>query len=147
MTVLAVRDAMQPIKTVLAEDIPVREAIKRFAEDGRDAFPVVDRRGRYCGMVTARRIEQGLAAGDGDPTVGQVAEDAPAVTEDQTLESAIRQLGWTEESGLPVLTSDRQRLTGWLTHRDVLRTYYRNLSGTHQPRTSHRTPRKPAAPP
>ena len=147
MTVLSVRDAMQPIHTVLAEDIPVREAIKRFANEGRDAFPVVDRHGRYCGMLTARRIEQGLAAGDGDPTVGQVAEDAPAVTEDQTLEAAIRQLGWTEESGLPVLTPDRQRLAGWLTHRDVLRSYHRHLSGTHQARTFRRTPRHSDVPP
>jgi CIC family chloride channel protein len=133
MTVLAVRDAMQPIQEVLAQDVPVREAIKRFANDGRDAFPVVDRRGSYRGMVTARRIEQSLAAGDSDPTVGQVAEDGPALTEDQNLEAAVRQLGWTEESGLPVLTPDRQRLAGWLNHRDVLRAYHRHLSGSPRP--------------
>jgi CIC family chloride channel protein len=143
MTVLAVRDAMQPIETVLAQDVPVREAIKRFANDGRDAFPVVDAHGRYRGMVTARRIEQGLATGDGEPTVGPLAEDSPAVTEDQTLEAAIHQLGWTENAGLPVLTDDRQRLVGWLSHRDVLRAYHRHLSGTHRRQPSRRTPRKP----
>ena len=42
---------MQPIHTVLAEDIPVREAIKRFANEGRDAFPVVDRHGRLDVVV------------------------------------------------------------------------------------------------
>jgi CIC family chloride channel protein len=136
MTMLSVRDAMQSIRTVLVQDVPVREAIKQFANDGRDAFAVVDEQGRYLGMVTARRIEEGLAAGDGDPTVGRLVEDGPLLTEDQNLEEAVRQLGWTEESGLPVLRADRERVVGWLTHRDVLRAYHHHLPGTSRARPS-----------
>ena len=54
-------------------------------------------------------------------------EAAPTVAEDQNLEEAVRQLGWTEGSGLPVLTPDGARAVGWLTHRDVLRAYNDHL--------------------
>ena len=127
MTVLSVRDAMRPVPTPLSKDMPVGEAIKLFTQDGRDAFPVTDGEGRYQGIVTARRIEEGIEAGDVAPTVGQLTEDAPTIAEDQNLEEAVRKLDWTEGSGVPVLTADGQRAIGWLTHRDVLRAYNDHL--------------------
>jgi CIC family chloride channel protein len=82
-------------------------------------------------VITARRLEETLEAGDVGAHVGQLTEDVPAITEDQNLEEAARALSWTDGSGLPVMTADGSRLVGWLTHRDVLRTYDRHREAAH----------------
>jgi len=123
MTILMVRDAMQPAPQVVSQDMPVPQAISRVTRDGRDALAVVDEHGQYRGVITARRLEETLEAGAVGSKVGQLAEDVPTVTEDQNLEEAVRALSWTDGSGLLVLTADGARPIGWLTHRDVLRTY------------------------
>ncbi len=52
----------------------------------------------------------------------------------QTLHSALTTLLAREGSGLPVLSADSARLTGWLSHRDVLRAYATRLrQATAQP--------------
>ena len=123
MTTLTVRDAMQPAPLVVSRDMPVRQAISRVTGDGRDALAVVDEHGQYRGVITARRLEETLEAGDVAAEVGQLAAEVPTVTDDQSLEEAVRALSWTDGAGLPVLTARGGRPIGWLTHRDVLRTY------------------------
>jgi CIC family chloride channel protein len=126
MTALKVREAMQPISSVLPHDMPVSQAIAQFNLKDRDVLPVADHANRYCGVVTARVVEERVEASDTRVTVGELAREAPAVTEDQTLEEAARKLVGADDSGLPVLTADRRGIVGWLTHRDLLRLY-----GTH----------------
>ena len=123
MRALKVREAMQPIPSVLPHDMPVSQAVAQFNRKNRDALPVADRAGRYRGVVTARVVEERVEASDTHVTVGELAREAPAVTESQTLEEAARKLVSAEDSGLPVLTADRRRIVGWLTHRDLLRLY------------------------
>lgn len=131
MATLMVRDAMKPAPPAVSTDMPIRQAISRVTGDGSDALAVVDERGRYRGVITARRLEETLEAGDVGAHVGQLTEDVPAITDDQNLEEAVRALSWTDGSGLPVLTADGSRLVGWLTHRDVLRTYDRHREAAH----------------
>jgi chloride channel protein, CIC family len=123
MTALMVRDAMQPVPLVLPEDMPVQQAVPRVTRGGRDALSVVDAHGRYRGVITARRLEESLTAGQVEAKVGQLIESFPTVTDDQNLEEAVRTLSRTDGSGVPVLTAGGARPIGWLTHRDVLRTY------------------------
>jgi CIC family chloride channel protein len=131
MTTLTVRDAMQPALLVVAKDLSVRQAISRLTRDGREALAVVDEQGQYRGVITARRLDETLEAGDVGTEVGQLAEGVPTVTDDQNLEEAVRALSRTDGSGLPVLTADGSRPIGWLTHRDVLRTYNRHRAVPH----------------
>ena len=46
----------------------------------------------------------------------------------ETLEQALRQLVLYGPDGLPVLSDDRERLIGWITHADVLRTLAERVS-------------------
>jgi len=127
MATLRVREAMQPLGPVLAEHLPLSEAVTQFTQDGHDALPVGDRDGRYRGVLTARMLEEHVEGAGTDLTVGDLARDAAALTEDETLEEAARKLAGADDSGLPVVTADESRIAGWLTHRDVLRLYGRHL--------------------
>jgi chloride channel protein, CIC family len=138
MTTLTVRDAMQPVADVLSKDMPVRQAISWLTRDGRDALAVVDEHGQYRGVLTARRLEETLEAGDDRTEVGHLIEDVPTVTDDQNLEEAVRALSWTDGAGLPVVTADGARPIGWLTHRDVLRTYTVHRAAPHGKRPAGR---------
>lgn len=123
MTTLLVRDAMQAAPPALSMDTPIGEAIRRVTGDGHDALAVVDELGQYRGVITARRLEEALEAGDVGAQVRQLTDEVPAITDDQNLEEAVRALSWTDGAGLPVLAAQGARPIGWLTHRDVLRTY------------------------
>ena len=107
MATLMVRDAMKPGMHAVSTDTPIREAISRVTGDGRDALAVVDKHGRYRGVITARRLEETLETGDVGAQVGQPTEDVPTITEEQNLEEAVRaQLGgWIGSPG-----PDRRRL-------------------------------------
>ena len=52
--------------------------------------------------------------------VVRTTSDPQELFEDETLEQALRQLTLHGRSGLPVLSGDREHLSGWITRRDVL---------------------------
>ena len=60
-------------------------------------------------------------------TVGELARETPAITEDQNLEQALTVLVHSEDSGVPVLSTDRRTVVGWLTHQGVLRAYHERM--------------------
>jgi CBS domain-containing protein len=55
---MTARDVMTTAVRTLAPDCPVGEALRRFAETGLQAFPVVDGTGRLLGTVSAVTILQ-----------------------------------------------------------------------------------------
>lgn len=63
-----------------------------------------------------------------DLPVANLAHDLPFLTADQSLEAALEALFHEGITGLPVLERDQQTVVGWLTHRDVLRGYHRQLA-------------------
>jgi CIC family chloride channel protein len=127
MELLTVRDAMRPVPEGLRQDRPLSEVIARFTDEGREALPVVDDAGRYRGTVLARQVEQSMRDNALDITVGELAQETPVLTPDQSLEHAVGLLVRTEASGLPVLDSGHHAVIGWLTHRDLLRAYNARL--------------------
>jgi CIC family chloride channel protein len=50
--------------------------------------------------------------------------------ENETLEQAVRQLALYGHRGLPVVAEDDQTILGWVTNRDVMRTFARRLGQT-----------------
>ena len=79
MRLLTVRDAMQSLPAPVSQELRLGEVIARFAEQGRDALPVVDGAGRYRGTVTSRRVEQALRE-DGAVALGDLAESVPTLS-------------------------------------------------------------------
>jgi chloride channel protein, CIC family len=129
MQLIRVGEAMQPVPAPLGEDEPLREALRRFAADGRTALPVLDRSGRYGGTVTSRGVEQALRDGHLDAPITGLVEDTPTVTTGQTLEQALGILLPQDAPGLPVLDEAGGAVVGWLDHRAVLVAYQARLSG------------------
>jgi CBS domain-containing protein len=100
---------------------PLADIIDRLEHEGTDALPVIDLHGRYRGTVTAAQLEAGARDDAVEVTAADLATLTATVTVDQTLDEALQALVANDRTGLPVL--DREAVTGWLTHSDVLRAY------------------------
>ena len=127
MNELTVGDAMERTPPALRHDEAVRGAVERFAAEHRDALPV-DGEGRYKGTVTARDVEQAMRDAATDETVGNLARETPTVSVNETLAGALGTLLQHEVSGVPVVANGGRQVIGWLTHRDVLRTYNQRVA-------------------
>ncbi len=145
LSVLSVAEAMQPVPEALDQNLSLAEVIARLTDQGRDALPVVDARGAYRGTVTSAEVEASARENVLDATAADLARLTPTLRTDQSLEAALTMLLENERSGLPVLSSDADQVTGWLTHRDVLAAYNRLLhKGVAQiEATSHPTDMPP----
>jgi CIC family chloride channel protein len=133
MYTLTVGDAMQPVPVPLASTDTITRIVKRFADGGLDALPVVDADGRYRGSVTSQELQTSLEADSVDAAAGDLARSLPAVRPAQSLHDAVQVLTGHDATGLPVLSVDGSRVVGWINHRDVMRAYSTRLSGGGQP--------------
>jgi CIC family chloride channel protein len=127
MQVLRVADAMVAVPTPARQDSSLNELIATFAAQGLDALPVVDVDGAFRGTITSAELERSAQENLLDATAGQLARTVPTLRADQTLEAALSVLVSNDRSGLPVLSADERQVTGWITHRDVLRAYNERL--------------------
>jgi CIC family chloride channel protein len=136
---------MRSVPVAISTEAPVSEVVTRLSGTDLDALPVVDAAGRYRGVISTRQLERALADSPRDATAGDLAEQPPTTSLDQSLAGALPLLLHGETSGLPVLAPDETTVVGWLTHRDVLRAYQsrRGSSGPDEPRWAET--RHPAA--
>jgi CBS domain-containing protein len=127
---------MGPVPVAIPTETPVSEIVTRLSGAQLDALPVVDADSRYRGVISTRQLERALADSRPDETAGDLAEQPPTASLDQSLADALPLLLHGETSGLPVLGHDETTVVGWLTHRDVLRAYQsrQSLSGRDQQR-------------
>jgi len=130
MEVLTVGSAMRAVPAALPQEMALTEVIARFTGSGAKSLPVVDPAGAFRGTVTFRQVEHAMRDNAFDAQAGELAEDTPALTPDQTLEQAVQLLMRRGDDGLAVLDRESRRLVGWLTHRDILSAYYARLQQT-----------------
>jgi chloride channel protein, CIC family len=123
MELLQVQDAMQPVPPSVPSDMPLSEIVERIAATDVDALPVVDRDGRYRGIISARELERALAEPGTRAVAADLAEQPATLTPGQSLKQSVTLLLRDESSGLPVLSDDETTVIGWLTHRDLLHAY------------------------
>jgi CBS domain-containing protein len=98
--------------------------VARFASERGDSLPVVGDDGALLGVVAALDVEQALQANGGRPSrAAGLVREGRAVRAGDSLEEAIAALAASDDDGLPVLSDDRGRLFGWLSHRHVLGAY------------------------
>jgi CIC family chloride channel protein len=125
MRLITVSAAMGAAPTGVPRDLAVRDTVRHFTDQHRNALPVVDRDGRYRGTVTSRRVEEAMRQNAMTTPIGNLAEDIPKIRQQQTLDEALESLVDHELEGLPVVSGEGgNQIVGWLTHRDVLRAYY-----------------------
>ncbi len=126
MQLVRVSEAMQPPPAALPADMPLNEAIARLAEATTDGLPVVDVDGAYRGTLNSQQIEEAMRENALDATAGELTQDLPPLSPEQTLEEAVGAL-LRARSGLPVFDAGGGVPAGWLTHVDVLRAYNKRL--------------------
>jgi CIC family chloride channel protein len=116
---LRVADAGQPVPAALAPDTGLTRLVERFAADEQSALPVIDADGALRGVVLALEVEQAVQDRADDVTAAGLARTVPVIGADRSLEEALTELIRHGGAALPIGADDV--VTGWLTHRDVLR--------------------------
>jgi chloride channel protein, CIC family len=119
LTRARVRSAAGPLPAPLRPDTPLPELVARFSADADTALPVIDGDGVLHGIVPAIEVERAVQDRAGDVTAADLALDTPVLTGDENLEDALAELTRNGGAGLPVRQNGR--ISGWLTHRDLLR--------------------------
>jgi CIC family chloride channel protein len=133
MQVMTVGDAMELVPQPLAVDTGLAAAIKRLANEQRDALPVVDADACYRGMVTAREVERAIQDRAPEVPIGDLAVKAATLTAGQPLDDALAELMRHDLPGLAVVNGDKRVVVGWITHRSVLRAYQARVQAREMP--------------
>lgn len=129
---LRVADAMSACPRPEPAAASGRALVRRLAQEGLDAVPVVDADGHYLGVVDGMQAERALADADGGGDAvraGDLVRETQALRADEDLGRAARRLAETD-GGMPVLDPPGERLVGWLDHRAMVRTYAATLDAS-----------------
>ena len=131
--VLRVSDGLHPGNEPLSASLTVAEA-RALADRLHQAWPVADD-GGLRGMVSAQRLDQEIANGQGGELLGQLVPE-PGPTEgltqdifphlhaDTTLDAALRKIAETGWNVLPVVSRDNVRQwKGTISLQDILAAY------------------------
>ncbi|HEY1486251.1 MAG TPA: chloride channel protein, partial [Micromonosporaceae bacterium] len=115
-----VAQVMEPVVDVISDDTTLLEAARALGGAPYGQLPMLDRSGRYRGVVTIRGVTEALA-GDDDPAtaVATVCELPPSVDGALTLDVAVSALD-AAPGPVAVLDPEGSAVIGWLTHRGVL---------------------------
>ena len=111
---------MEPVPVAVLADADLLRASAQVLESPHGVLPVVDREGRYLGVVTAARLAEARdedGADEGAGAVTDLLELPEPVDADTPVSQAIDSLV-VARSGLPV--TSRGEVVGWLTARSVL---------------------------
>jgi CIC family chloride channel protein len=148
---LIVGDAAEPPSGLLKRTDRVEDA-RAYLNADHNALPVLDG-GRLAGMITAIQVDQQIAAGHGDRTVGELlpadvpnplltAENFPHLHMDHPLDVALRRMARGKINVLPVVgRADIRDLKGIVTLQQILETY-----GVAGDKTTPQTPNQEMRP-
>jgi CIC family chloride channel protein len=131
--VLRVSDGLHPGGEPLPADLTVAE-VRAHADPRHNAWPVTDKQG-LRGMVSAQRLDQAIANGQGGELLGQLVPEPgpsegltqdlfPHLHADHSLDVALRKIAETGWDVLPVVSRDNVRQwQGTISLHDVLAAY------------------------
>ncbi|MDM7998919.1 MAG: chloride channel protein [Dehalococcoidia bacterium] len=107
------------------------ELMERFHESGHHGFPVVDKWGDLCGVVTLEDVERAPPSQGALLTAMDVATRTPVVAyPDQPVKTALAQLGGRDVGRIPVVDRNNpKKLLGVLRRHDVVAAYVKAMSG------------------
>ena len=121
-----VSDAMTGEVVPLPADITIAEAIERTRGSEISGFPVLDARGKLCGMASNYDFRQAQAADILSESVMRIAKKKYIMHAhpDQSLDSVMAKLGDRRISRLPVVSrEDPTELLGIITAQDVIHAF------------------------
>ncbi len=133
-----------PMRTVTAGEVmtrnfptvpptmPISELVARLQKTGHHGFPVVDKDGNLCGMVTLSDIEAVMSKGKPQGiTVGDIASKSVILAyPDQYLHDVLVNFGTRDVGRIPVVDRNNPRhLLGVLRRHDIIRAYTKTVIG------------------
>jgi CIC family chloride channel protein len=120
LALVLVEAVMEPVMSKLDDDALMLEAGRQLSRVPHGQLPVVDRHGRYRGIVTARAVAEALSDGAHDnAAIATILELPVTVVVTDPLNSALETLE-TAYGPIPVTDAARENIVGWLAHQDVL---------------------------
>lgn len=121
---LLVRDVMVTNLLTVEPTTPVGE-VATIVDGGRDRrqrlYPVVDEVGGLLGVIGARELASGLAAGKPGALIRDLMRHAVVAHPDETLRSASDRMATARLGVLPVVDREGDRLLGLISRSDLLR--------------------------
>jgi CIC family chloride channel protein len=124
--------SLDPVSAV-GVDTPLERLLDLTAQTGVADFVVIDRLGRYAGMVVADDLRIALMEREAIPLLvaGEISRpDLPAVSSADDLAKALEAFSLHEVARLPVsLATDPNRIIGLLSRRALMQRYNAGLSG------------------
>jgi chloride channel protein, CIC family len=117
---LTVAAAAGPLPAALAPDDDLAQMARRFTNTADAALPVIDDERELRGVVLAVEVERALQDEFHGVVASDLAQTVPVLQPDQGWESALAELTRHGGAGLPAADPDGN-ITGWITHRDLLR--------------------------
>jgi CIC family chloride channel protein len=124
--------SLDPVSAV-GIDSPVERLLEMTAQRGVTDFVVIDRSGKYAGMVVADDLRIALQEREAIPLLvaGDIVRlDLPALRSTDDLAKALETFSLNEVARLPVsLATDPDRIIGLLSRRALMQRYNAALSG------------------
>jgi CIC family chloride channel protein len=117
-------DIERPKPASVLQTLTVADVMLPPFQGSGDAGIVLHEQGGVSAAPVSREMLAELVG------VVTVARQPQALLADETLEQALRQLTLYGGDGLPVLSSDREHLIGWITRRSVLQAISGRLSSS-----------------
>jgi chloride channel protein, CIC family len=109
---------------------PVSQIMDELHQSGHHGFPVVDKGGNFCGIVTLEDVEAALFRKDQALTADDIATKSPIVAyPDQSIHDALVQFGGHDVGRIPVVDrANPKKLLGVLRRHDVIKAYKEAVS-------------------
>lgn len=124
---ITVKEAMVERSCVLCvtEDTSIGEVYSQILKTEHMGFPVMDRSGRCCGIITFHDVDRAMSHGYVAEPARWFCSRRPVVTyRNETLEDALQKMQKHDISHLPVVSrKEKKKLRGFITKGDVLKTY------------------------
>lgn len=123
--------SLDPV-TAVGIDTPLERLLDMTAQSGITDFVLIDRAGKYAGMVVAEDLRTAMIEREAIPLLvaGEVARvDLPAVRSTDDLAKVMETFSLNEVSRLPVsLATDNDRIIGLVSRRALMQKYNQALS-------------------
>jgi CIC family chloride channel protein len=127
MQTITVGEAMSKKFEVVPNTMTLSDLAQEFERSHHHGFPVVDRDGKLCGVVTIQDLEKYTSKKDlANKTVADIATCDTVVVayEDEPMWSALRKLGMRDVGRLPVVRRDNEsQLVGIIRRKDIIQAY------------------------
>ncbi len=129
MESMLVRDAMKQHVQTVSDNKNVGTLIALMQSSRHAGFPVLDQKGKLCGIVTLEDVREKVKYGELDKMIGDIAShDLIVAYPDESLNTVLERLAMQDIGRLPVVSRfDDTELLGMITRSDVVNSYNKKV--------------------